>query len=249
MKMRYILAALSLFVSIILAWWSMLLLGIVSPAAIAYPHEVVAAFPPLIIDHLVDILATIIAAFVAFAVGAPIGAVLGFIIFNGRSVRPSMFLLLDFLRSIPATSLVPVFIILFGIGNSAKIGVGAFSCILVVALSMFYGLKNRNSTRLEVAKVLHLTPYERFLYVDVPESLPQLFLGFRTGISLSLILVVVSEMLVGGTHGLGRVIADTGNTDERGLMFAAIGMTGIIGYVFNYAVAWIEKFVIHWQAK
>lgn len=87
----------------------------------------------------------------------------------------------------------------------------------------------------------------RFWLVDIPEAAPQIFLGLRTGISLALILVVVSEMLIGSNHGLGKVIADMRYTDDKGRMYAALITTGMIGFACNKLLMLIEKKTIHWR--
>src|SRR5205085_7751478 len=100
--------------------------------------------------------------------------------------------LADFLRSIPATALIPIFIIIFGIGDTAKIAAGIFSSSLVICLATLQGLKNRNRTRVETARFIGLSKLRQYILLDLPESLVQIFTGLRAGASLALILVVVS---------------------------------------------------------
>ena len=90
---------------------------------------------------------------------------------------------------------------------------------------------------------------ERFLLLDLPEAAPHIFLGLRTGISLALILVVVSEMLIGSNNGLGKVIQDMRYTDDKGRMYAALITSGAIGYVYNQVLRVIELRVVHWRGR
>ena len=85
--------------------------------------------------------------------------------------------------------------------------------------------------------------------LDLPEAAPQLFLGMRTGISLALILVVVSEMLIGSNRGLGKVIADMRYTDDTPRLYAAIVVAGAIGFFYNALVAFAEQQLVHWRGK
>jgi len=61
-----------------------------------------------------------------------------------------------------------------------------------------------------------------FRFVIIPDALPGIFVGFRTGISLALIVVVVSEMFLGTKQGLGQVIYNSSLLYETATMYAAI---------------------------
>lgn len=246
---RKIFAWLIVFGVTLMVWEGALALKLVSPAALAHPGEVVKTLPNVLSTsgNLPDVWSTISRSILAFAISVPIGMVAGFLIFFGGTARPPAEFLLDFLRSIPATALVPVFLIIYGIGDTTKIAVGAFSSALIICLSTLAGLRGRSSTRLAVARTLGLTGLKRIVLLDLPEAAPQLFLGMRTGISLGLILVVVSEMLIGSNRGLGKVIADMRYTDDTPRLYAAIVVAGGIGYVYNVFVAFAERTLIHWR--
>lgn len=232
-------------------WEGALALKLVSPAAIAHPGEVVRALPIVLSasGNLLDVWSTISRSILAFGISVPIGLVAGFLIFFGGNARQPAEFLLDFLRSIPATALVPVFLIIYGVGDTTKIAVGAFSSSLVICLSVLVGLHGRSSTRLGVARTLGVTGLKRMVLLDLPETAPQLFLGMRTGISLALILVVVSEMLIGSNLGLGKVIADMRYTDDTPRLYAALVVAGGIGYLYNAFVAFGERTLVHWRGR
>ena len=248
---RKIFAWLICFGVTIVVWEGAFALNLVSPAALAHPGEVVQALPRVLSmsGNLPDVWSTISRSILAFAISLPIGLVAGFLIFFGGEARPPAEFLLDFLRSIPATALVPVFLIIYGIGDTTKIAVGAFSSALIICLSALAGLRGRSSTRLGVARTLGLTGLKRMVLLDLPEAAPHLFLGMRTGISLALILVVVSEMLIGSNRGLGKVIADMRYTDDTPRLYAALIVAGAIGFLYNTFVAFAEKQLVHWRGR
>jgi NitT/TauT family transport system permease protein len=102
---------------------------------------------------------------------------------------------------------------------------------------------------LGVAHTLGLKGIKRMVLLDIPEAAPQLFLGMRTGISLALILVVVSEMLIGSNRGLGKVIADMRYTDDTPRLYAALFVAGVIGFLYNALVAFAERHLLHWRGR
>ena len=230
-------------------WHFALTLGIVSRAALAGPEEVLQSLPSVFSrgGNLDDVLSTLFKSGLAFLISVPCGVAVGFLVAFGGPMREPAGFVVDFLRSIPATALVPMFLIIYGTGDNSKVAVAVFSSGLVICLAAVSGFQSRNSTRLAVSQAMRLAGLRRVLLSDLPEALPQIFIGLRAGVSLSLILVVVSEMLIGSNRGLGRVIADMRNTDDKGRLYAAILVTGLIGYGYNWLLAKIEKTVVHWR--
>ena len=79
--------------------------------------------------------------------------------------------------------------------------------------------------------------------------LPQTFIGLRTALSLSLIVIVVTEMFIGTNIGLGRRIIDAQYVYNIKEMYAAIFITGLLGYLLNALVLLLERRLIHWAGK
>lgn len=232
------------------AWYGLWFTDTVSHAVLPAPHEVFVAFPALFsARYMPDIASTISRSLAAFFLSIPLGILAGYITFAFGPYRQPAETTLDFLRSIPATALVPFFIVAFGVGDSAKVAVGAFSSTLVIALATIVGLHNRNATRVGVARLLRLSAPKRILLLDLPESLSHIFIGLRAGVSLALILVVVSEMFIGSNRGLGRVINDLRFTDSIPTLYGALIVTGIIGYGFNWSLQWVERLLVHWRGQ
>lgn len=248
MKNKFVISV--LFFAILIGLWQLIFyLKLKSPAVLPSPIEVFTSFPSFFIDKFTDIISTIRKSIEAFILSVPIGIISGYLIFYGKKLRYSNELLLDFLRSIPATALIPIFMMVFGANDTTKIAVGTFSSSLIICLSTIQGLKNRNITRLHISKIIGLSNIKRFFFIDIPESLSQIFIGLRAGVSLALILVVVSEMFIGSNDGLGKVINDTQYSDAIPKVYCALIVTGIIGYLYNYVLILIEKKYVHWQGQ
>ena len=233
----------------IILWYMAWFFKLVSPAVLPSPLEVVLVSPSVFSpsEFLPDVVSTMTRSLFAFLLSVPVGIVSGYAIFHAGKFRPPSELWLDFVRSIPATALVPVFLIIFGIGDTTKIAVGTFSSGLIICLSTIVGMNNRNITRLGISRLLGISSIRRLLYLDLPESLSQIFLGLRAGVSLALILVVVSEMFIGSNHGLGKVINDMRYSDQTPKLYCALLMSGVIGYLYNWSLIKLEKLVMHWQ--
>lgn len=228
-------------------WWFRL----VSPAVLASPAEVWGALPEFFsrTGMLPDIQQTFTRSLWAFLASVPVGIGMGYAVFALGPFRFPIESGLDFVRSIPATALVPVFLIVFGVGDSSKIAVGIFSSSLVICLSALLGLKQRNETRMASLRLLKASAIQQFLFFNLPESLGQIFLGLRAGASLALVLVVVSEMFIGSNQGLGKAINDLRSSDRIPLLYCALLMTGVIGYAYNWILIFLEKRILHWRGR
>ena len=88
-----------------------------------------------------------------------------------------------------------------------------------------------------------------FKDVLLMESLPQTFVGLRSGISMALVIVIVAEMFIGSENGLGHRIIDAQQIFNVKEMYSSILITGALGYVLNLVFIALEKNLIHWSGK
>jgi NitT/TauT family transport system permease protein len=90
------------------------------------------------------------------------------------------------------------------------------------------------------------TRWKIFTRAVLPESLPQVFTGLRISLSQALVVVIVTEMFMGTKLGLGQRILNANLMYRIPEMYAAIIITGIIGYSINAGFAFFHGKVIHW---
>jgi NitT/TauT family transport system permease protein len=188
---------------------------------------------------------TLLSFAIASAVGVPLGVALGAYERLYRAVE----FVVDFFRSTPASALFPLFLILFGPGEGTKVAVAAFGAALVILFNAAYGVMNARRTRVLAARVMGASGARVLTDVLVWEALPQILVGMRAGISLALVIVVVAEMFIGSTDGLGHRVINAQMLFESGLMYGAIFVAGALGYALNLLFLLIEKRFVHWAGK
>lgn len=181
-----------------------------------------------------------------FGLGVFFG-VLGGIIIGKSRISGGFECIIDFFRSIPAPALIPIFLLLFGIGNSAKIALTTFLVCLWMAVHTSYGIKNGNHERILVAKIIGLSRIKILLHLTIPEALPHISAGIRSSISLSLILTILTEIVIGADKGLGQRVIDYQLFYKISDMYAVILLTGLLGFIFNTSFLMLEKRLIHWK--
>jgi NitT/TauT family transport system permease protein len=237
--------------SLIIVWYIVTQFNAISPIFLPAPQEVVMSFWKSTFHGSLfsDIGHTLYRAFLGFFIAALIGVPLGLLMGYSKRIYNSLEFLIEFFRSIPATALFPLFILLFGIGDSAKIGISAWTAGLVIILNSMYGVHTSKELRLRAAHVMKVRGFYLFRRVIFPEALPQIFTGFRVALSLTLVVVIVTEMFIGTNQGLGHSIIDTQLTYRIDEMYMTILVTGIIGFSLNKLLQWAEQRIIHWRGK
>jgi len=193
-----------------------------------------------------DILATLWRLIIGFSLGAVVGILGGAILGFSMPLYKCFELLLDFSRSLPVMCLFPLFLLLFGLGNKPKIATTVWTVALVIAVNTIYGVRQAPRTRLLAAKTMGARGARLLTKVIVPSAAPTIIGGVRVGISLGLVVVIVTEMFTGTEAGLGKRIYDAGLIYNSARMYGAIIVAGTLGYLMNKLVVAAETRVAHW---
>lgn len=193
-----------------------------------------------------DTLGRLLIGFViASGIGIPVGLAMGYF----TKVYYSLEFFVDFLRSIPAAAIFPLFILIFGIGSPSIISVVVYACLLIIVVNTIYGVRSVKELRLMSAKIMKLSRFDMFRKIILPESLAYIFAGLRIAISYGMVIVIFSEMFIGTDSGLGRRIIDAQTVYKIPDMYAAVVLTGLIGYALNKLALFAERRIIHWEGK
>ncbi|MGG6297243.1 ABC transporter permease [Leptolyngbya sp. AN02str] len=238
-------------VLLFVAWWFIAVSGWVNPVLLPTPFATLSQLVSATLSGSmpVDFGATILRTFQAFVMAAVIGVPLGVALGSSERVYRSVEFLIDFFRSTPASALIPMFILFFGVTDGSKVIIAGFSALLVVLFNSAYGVINAKRSRILAAKVMGANQWQTFKDVLLWESMPQTFIGLRSGISIALVIVIVAEMFIGTEHGLGKRIIDAQQVLNVRDMYASILLTGILGYLLNMLFLMFEKRFIHWSGK
>ncbi len=237
---------------ILIIIWAIATYGkIVSPIFFPTPGEVVDAIVVGIKNYslLRDLGATVwrflAAFFLAVVIGTPIGILMG----TSHKIYRSLEFLVEFFRSIPTTALFPLFILFFGIDDPSKIAVATWGASLIIIVNTMYGVHNIKKNRLIVADNLKMTSLQKLKEVVFFDALPQIVSGYRVALSISLVIIVVTEMFIGSRSGLGLRILNAQQVYKTDDMFAAIFTLGVFGFCVNKFVQKLEEKVVHWKGR
>ena len=236
---------------LLLVWDLVVRFGLIKPILLPAPTDTLLTLVngmagPVLLPHFIVTLERTLYAFaIATAAGMPLGIALGS---NERAYRSVEFLI-DFFRSTPASALIPLFLLIFGINDINKVAIAAFGAFLIVIFNCAYGVINARKQRVAAAKVMGVTRWQIFKDVLFWESLQPSFVGLRSAVSMALVIVVVAEMFIGSESGLGHKIIDAQQVMNVRVMYAAIMAAGILGYALNILFLALEKRVVHWSGR
>jgi len=236
----------------LIVWYIISLAHIIKPAFLDPPHRVFKALLRILSTEQIwsDIFATLYRTVLGFSLSVLIGTPVGMLIGYSSTARNTFESLVDFLRSIPATALLPLFIICLGIGDAGKIALVVFASTLIITIYTMLGVKNCSKTRQLFAKTVGASQMDIFRKIVFFEALPSTFAGLRTSISLALVLVIVAEMIMmGGKAGLGGRIYLARYGSDYTEMYALIVICGLIGYGLNKGFQALGNKFIHWVGK
>jgi NitT/TauT family transport system permease protein len=197
----------------------------------------------------IDVMGTLSRTVVAFTVGTLLGGPIGILLGYRHSWYEAARVPIDFMRSVPIPALFPVAMLFFGIGDTAKIVSVAVGCGLIVLVNSAGAVRNTPEIYKYLGQILSLSRRERFWKVTLPAALPEIANGLRVAVSVTLILVVVLEMFVGSSKGLGLRLYNDQQIFRIKDMYASLLMIGGLGYFANVGLAYLQERFVHWSGK
>jgi ABC-type nitrate/sulfonate/bicarbonate transport system permease component len=202
------------------------------PPYLSYPTQIIAALWYLAADgELIGAVAiSLFRVFSGFAMGTAAGVGIGLAAGLLKGVRNFFDPLVSFLFAVPKIAFLPVFLILFGIGDPSKIAIVAFSCFFPMFVASRQAVLSVNKLFLWTAENMGAPHHTMFFRVLIPAAAPQLFSGFRISLAHAFIVLFAAE-LIGSHSGLGVLITDGEDAARFDLMFAAILAFAILGFI------------------
>ncbi|PPD55154.1 MAG: ABC transporter permease [Methylotenera sp.] len=190
--------------------------------------------------------ASLTRSLVGFAVAVLFAIPLGLAIGWYRNFADTINPLLEMLRNTAALALLPVFILLLGIGEASKIALIIYACSWPILLNTITGVRNVDPLLIKSARTMGLTPIKLFQKVILPAAVPTIFVGVRLAGAFSVLVLVAAEM-VGAKAGLGYLIIYSQYNFQIPEMFFGIISITLVGLTINYLLVSLEKHFTSWK--
>ena len=179
---------------------------------------------------------------ITIAIGVVMGVALGLSRWADAAAR----VVVEFLRPVPSVALIPVAVLIFGIGLKMQLLLIVFACVWPVLFNVRYGVQSVDSLLLDTGRVCRLSRAALVRRVVLPAALPAILTGVRISSSIALVLAVSSEMVT-GSPGLGKLIVDADAAGNVELSCAGVFVTGILGLLLNVALQTADRRLLPWS--
>ena len=228
---------------IIIISWQIFATGLIPP-----PTTIFTSLLILLQDNSFqkDVGYSLLRLIIGFMIGASFGMLIGTIIGYYSIARHILFPIIKFVITIPKIALLPLFLILLGIGEESKILIISLGTFFPIVMVTYSSVLLVPKGLIDAAKLLGCSKTKILRLIVFPYALPNIInSAFRLSISVGLVLLVASEM-VASKHGLGNFIYYTGAELQLDKMIAALFVLGFIGIGFNHIIDFIYKYFCYW---
>jgi ABC-type nitrate/sulfonate/bicarbonate transport system permease component len=192
---------------------------------------------------LKDVVPSILRMSGGFAAASIGGVLLGVVIGLYRPIVPWVQPFLEFARAVPPPLMIPIGLVIFGLGPQLVVVIIAAGAFWPVLLNTIDGTRRVEPLFLDTARALHLTRKEQILRVLLPAALPTVMAGIRIALSMSLILMVLAEMLASST-GLGHQLLIAQQTFRVSTTYGGVILLAVLGWALDTIFVLIERRVL-----
>ncbi|MGC4960905.1 ABC transporter permease [Gordonia sp. DT101] len=193
-----------------------------------------------------DLIPSLWRAMAGLGLAIVIGVGLGMLLGMSRVMTALFQPLIHLGRSLPSPALLGVFFFLFGTGDSPKIFLIAFSVVWPVLLNTMDGVGSVGTARMQAAAVFQIGRFDTLAHIVLPGASPKIFAGIRTAMSLSLIIMIISE-LQKSENGLGYLLIQTQRNFDYTGFWAILIVLAALGVVLNFIFKAVERRVLAWH--
>ena len=174
-----------------------------------------------------------------------LGIVVGLLIGSFRWLRQLTEPTLEFFRAVPPVVLIPVFMLLIGIGNDMKIAVIVLGAVWPILLNTVEGVRSMDEVLSDTTHTYRISGFARIRYFILPSAMPQIMAGIRQSLSIALILMVIYEMFA-SSAGLGYTIIQFQRSFAIPEMWSGIVVLGLLGVLLSFIFQIVERQVLAW---
>ncbi|HMO45958.1 MAG TPA: ABC transporter permease subunit [Rubrivivax sp.] len=212
--------------------------------SLAPPTQVAKTFALALVDGALwePTRFTLGAAATGLLLASLLGIVLGIVIGLSRRASTMSRLSVEVLRPVPPVALIPLSMLVFGFGLSMEISIVAFAAFWPMLILTQSAVQQVEPRLLEVSRVLELSPIARCFKVILPAIVPRLFVAFRLGVAVALVVAVTVE-IAGNPHGMGYAMIVAQHSLQPELMLAWLLWIALIGYLINQGALKLQRFI------
>jgi ABC-type nitrate/sulfonate/bicarbonate transport system permease component len=183
-----------------------------------------------------------------FAIGALVGIPVGLALGSFRLARVMFDPILSGLYVIPKIAILPLLMLIFGLGEGSKVAIVALGTFFVVAINSLAGVRQVEPILIEAGRNFGARGLNMFRHVILPGALPSIFTGLRLGAGTALLVIIAAEF-VAANEGIGYLIWRSWSTLVTENMFVGFVVIAILGIALAWLIQQAARLVMPWQAE
>ncbi len=234
---------------ILLALWELLTTtGLVPARKLPAPHAVFLAGWRLLRSGELpqDVAVSTLRAATGFLIGGSLGFVFGLAAGISRLAEDLFDGTLQMLRMVPHLALIPLIIVWFGIGESAKVFLVAVGVFFPIYYNTYHGIRTIDAGLLEMARVQGLRGGALFTEVIFPGALPSILVGVRYALGIMWLTLIVAETIAGNS-GIGFMTMNAREFMQTDIVVLGILLYAVLGKLIDSLARWIERGALAWH--
>lgn len=224
--------------------------GLISPRILDSPATVVTAFQHLISTHqLQDALSiSLRRAGVGLAFGLLIGLSFGLISGLSRLGEKLFDSSMQMFRMIPFLAVIPLVVVWFGIGETAKVVLITFACVFPVYINTYAAVRSIDPKLIEAARVFGLRGWGLTRTVIIPNAMPGILVGVRFSMGVSVLALIAAEQ-INADSGLGYLVSNAQDAFRNDIIIALVLVYAVLGLLIDLFIRIFERVLLPWRAS
>ena len=233
---------------ILVVWQLLSAAGVISARVLPAPLDVARAGVELVGEGKLvgDVLTSARRAGIGFLIGGAIGFVLGllngFFPWSARLLDSSV----QMGRNIPHLALIPLVILWFGIGETARLFLVALGVAFPIYINTYHGVRSVDAGLIEMSKTYGLTTWHLFRQVILPGALPSILVGVRYALGIMWLTLIVAETIA-ATSGIGYVTMNAREFLQTDVLVLGILLYAALGKLADSAARGLERQLLAWH--
>jgi len=220
----------------------------VDPIFFSYPTAILEAVPAMVRSG--ELQANLFASVQSLAIGLAIaiflGTFFGLLMGRYRFIDQLFDVQINALYATPNVALIPLIILWFGLGTTAKVTIIFLSGFFPIVINTHAGVRNISRGLVEVALAEAASQAQIFTKIVIPAALPFIATGIRLAMGRAVVAMVVAEMFT-AVVGLGGAIVNYGNAFATDKLFVVIIVLALLGVSLTESVRWLERHLASWK--
>jgi NitT/TauT family transport system permease protein len=235
--------------ALILVWELCARLGAIDTRFFPAPSQVAVKLAALIASGALwtDTAASLTRLFWGVLLGGIPALALGIVMGLSRPIRAVFDPLVAATYPIPKSAILPLILLIFGLGEASKIVMVATGVFYPVLINAMAGVMEINKIYLDVGHNFKASRWQVFTTIALPGAMPLIMTGVKLGVGMGLILITIAEM-VGAESGLGHMIWNAWEILSVETMYVGLIVVALLGFLFSLALTELERWLVPWKA-